>query len=77
MSIAERLEGLNRKASQKVLRIKKGRDKQIEEDIKGLWKPFLFELGRLVCLPVLVATAVMAGIYAGIQRTVKVLHEEM
>lgn len=79
MGLADKLEAVNRKVSEKVIRVERPKkySPNIQEDVQGLWRPFLLIMGKLVCLLVIVPTAAMEGLYAGIKTMVKQLNEVM
>ena len=70
---------INKAISRKILKLdyKKKRHPEMEAELKGLWGPLLVISGKLLCLIVLIPTAILEGVYEGCKHMISVLEKGM
>ena len=78
MKPAESLDKLNKGISKRVLNlVGKKRPSKMADEYRGLLGPFMTIGGKLVCLVILIPTAIMEGVYLGIKHAASVLDKGM
>lgn len=74
METAKKLENINAKVSKAVF----GKRRRCNaDDYRGLVGPFFVIFGKLLCLPIVLLTAIGEGLYVGVKHAASVLERGM